>query len=60
MADEVLRRDQNYVTVLAGIEDDADQDIAMLRVHPTTKRLLISASFTGVADTIFSNILGRC
>jgi len=42
MADEILARDQNRITVLGAITDDADQDIRMLRVDPITKRLLIS------------------
>jgi len=46
MADEILKRDQNFVTVLAGVTDDSDQDITMLRVDPITKRLLINASGT--------------
>lgn len=46
MTDEVLKRDQNFVTVLAGVSDDVDKDIIMLRVDPITKRLLISADTT--------------
>ena len=42
MANEVARRDQNYVPVLTGITDDSAQEIRMLRVDPTTGRLLIS------------------
>lgn len=45
--DEVLKRDQNHVTVLAGITDDSNQYITMLRVDPTTKRLKISATGGG-------------
>lgn len=43
MADETLKRDQNHVTVLAGVTDDANQEIKMLRVDPSSKRLLVSA-----------------
>lgn len=39
--DEILKRDQNHVTVLAGVTDDVDKDIVMLRVDPITKRLLV-------------------
>lgn len=46
--DEVLKRDQNFVTVLAGVTDDSDEDITMLRVDPITKRLLVKA--TGIAS----------
>ena len=42
MADEILRRDQNRITVLAGITDDADQDIVMFRIDPISKRLKIA------------------
>lgn len=50
MADEILKRDQNFVTVLAGITNDSDQDITMLRVDPITKRLLINA--TGITPGV--------
>lgn len=45
---EVLKRDQNHITVLGGITNDIDQDVTMLRVDPITKRLLISADFSGL------------
>lgn len=41
MANEILKFDQNSIRVLAGVTDDADQDIMMLRVDPITKRLLV-------------------
>jgi len=44
LADEVLKRDENHVTVLAGVTDDSNEEIKMLRVDPITKRLLVSAS----------------
>lgn len=52
--DEILSRDQNHVTVLAGVTNDSDQDITMLRVDPISKRLLISATSSGggVTDVI--------
>lgn len=52
MADEILKRDQNFVTVLAGITDDSDQEIKMLRVDPTTKRLLVKASGGGSSGLV--------
>lgn len=52
MVDEVLKRDQNRITVLGGITDDSNQDIVMLRVDPVTKRLLISATVTSTANLI--------
>lgn len=42
MANEIGKRDQNSAVVLMGITDDASQDIRMLRVDPTTGRLLVS------------------
>lgn len=44
MSDEILKRDENFVTVLAGVTDDSDQDVTMLRVDPITKRLLVTAT----------------
>jgi hypothetical protein len=52
MANEVLQRDQNHVTVLGGVTDDSNQYITMLRVDPTTKRLLISATGLGTGDVV--------
>lgn len=40
--DEILKRDQNSAVVLGGVTDDSYQYIRMLRVDPTTNRLLIS------------------
>lgn len=42
MANEIILRDQNFVTVLAGVTDNAALEIRMLRVNPTTGRLLVS------------------
>ena len=55
MADEVLKRDQNRVVVLAGVTDDAAQDIVMLRLDPTTKRLKTSAAVTSGIPTFTDN-----
>lgn len=52
MADEIIKRDENRVTVLAGITDDAAQEIRMLRVDPTTGRLKLSMSGIAVAATV--------
>lgn len=49
MADETLKRDQNRITVLAGVTDDSNQFVTMLRVDPTTKRLLC------LSNTILAN-----
>ena len=52
MADEIISRDDNRVTVLAGIKDDASEDILMLRVDPATGRLLTSATGVGSGDVV--------
>lgn len=54
MGDEIITRDQNFVTVLAGITDDSNQYIKMLRVDPTTKRLLVSATGLPGGGTVTS------
>lgn len=58
MADEVLKRDQNHITVLGGITDDSNQFIKMLRVDPTTKRLLVSATSSGAGVTSINTLTG--
>lgn len=57
MASEVLKFDQNSIRVLAGVTDDVDQDIMMLRVDPITKRLLVKANVTGAVSSV-SNVDG--
>lgn len=47
MANEILKRDENRVTVLGGITDDSNQFVTQLRIDPATGRLKVSA--TGVS-----------
>lgn len=47
MASENLERDQNSAVVLGGITDDASQEIRMIRVDPTTNRVLVSFAGAG-------------
>lgn len=47
MANEILQRDENRITVLAGVTDDSNLEIKMLRVDPITKRLLVSSTSSG-------------
>lgn len=56
MADEILKRDQNHITVLGGITDDSDQEIRMLRVDPLTNRLLVTAVGGGGGISTISNL----
>ena len=41
MADEVLQRDLNRVTVIGAVTDDTSKDIFQVRGNPITRRLLI-------------------
>lgn len=47
MANEVLKRDSNNVPVLGAVTNDSDQFIKMLRIDPTTGRLMVSADISG-------------
>ena len=47
MADEILKREDNYKTVAAGVSS-VDEDILMLRVDPITNGLLMNV----IADTL--------
>lgn len=51
---ENLKRDQNHITVLGGITDDSNQSITMLRIDPTSKRLLVSATGGAGGGTVIS------
>lgn len=57
--DEIIKRDQNFVTVGAGVSPDSDQDISMLRVDPVTKYLLIDVSASGAAVGNTGNVAKR-
>lgn len=59
MSSEVIKRDENFRTVGAGIGDDADQDILMLRVDPVTKRLLVNATVGSATSATASQIASR-
>lgn len=59
MSNEVLKRDQNHVTVGGAIGNDSDQDISMLRVDPTTKELLINISSDGTSSGVQRPIAKR-
>ena len=49
---ETAKRDVNYVPVITAVTDDIDQEVAQLRVNPTSKYLKIDALPAG------SNLIG--
>lgn len=51
MAEEILKRDGNHVTVLGGVTDNVAQEVTMLRVDSVTKRLKVSALVTGIGGS---------
>ena len=59
MANEILKRDENHVTVGAGVSNDADQDILMLRVDPVTGYLLADITEVGATSATESQIARR-
>lgn len=59
MANEIISRDQNHVTVGAGVSPDTDLDISMLRVDPVTKYLLVVVSDTGASAGTAGQIAKR-
>lgn len=59
MANEIISRDQNHVTVGAAITDDTDQDVTMLRVDPITKYLLIDITDMGATAGTVAQIAKR-
>lgn len=46
MADEIIKRDLNRVTVSAGVTDDANTDILQIRINATTKRQIVESIST--------------
>lgn len=52
MSDEVLKRDQNSITVLGAVTNDVAQEIRMLRVDASTGRLKVSATGGGGSGTV--------
>jgi len=59
MADEIITRDVNSVTVGAGVSPDSDQDISMFRVDPVTKYLLVDITAGGATSENTGNIASR-
>ena len=60
MASENAQRDDNRVTTLMGVTDDANLETKKLLVDPTTGRLKVTAVVTGGdADAIHDNVAGE-
>lgn len=59
MANEILKRDENHITVGAGVSPDSDLDISMLRVDPVTKYLLVNITDTGASAGTVGQIAKR-
>ena len=57
--DEVLLRDANHRTVGAGVSNDADKDISMLRVDPITNYLMVEIASAGATSATASQIASR-
>jgi len=57
--DEVIKRDQNFRTVGAGVSNDASQDISMLRVDPVTNKLLVNIASGSATSATSSSIASR-
>lgn len=56
---EIIKRDQNYRTVGAGVTQDASKDIEMFRVDPVTKYLLVNIASTATGLQTASQIAKR-
>lgn len=54
MADEILKNDQNRYRVMAGVTNDSLLEVKMLRVDPTTKKLLVDTTSDCVISTLNS------
>lgn len=59
MASEIISRDQNHITMAAGVSNDSAQDILMFRVDPVTKYLLVNITTIGATSAIASQIAKR-
>lgn len=53
MADEIIKRDENRVTAMAGVTDDGNEEIRNLRIDTATGRLKVQAT---VSALVFDDI----
>lgn len=56
---EIIKRDQNHVTVGSAVTSDSDQSVTMLRVDPVTKYLLVDISNGSATSATASQIAKR-
>lgn len=56
---EVLKRDENHVTVAGAVGNDVDQEVFMLRTDPVTNYLLVDISQSGAAVGSGSSVARR-
>lgn len=59
MANEVLKRDQNHVTVGGGVTNDASREVTMLRVDPVSKYVLATISVASSGSAISTQVAKR-
>lgn len=59
MSSEIIKRDQDFRTVGAGVSNDASHDILMLRVDPVTKYLLVNLAATAATSAISVQVAKR-
>lgn len=56
---EIIKRDQNHITVGAAVTNDLSLDITMLRVDPVTKYLLATISSASSSSAASAQIAKR-
>lgn len=59
MTSEIIKREGNYRTVGAGVSNDADKDVLMLRVDPVSKYLLVDVANGSSSSATASQIAKR-
>lgn len=59
MTSEILERDQNHVHVGGAITNDANQEVTMLRVDPSTNYLLAEIAASSVTAGVASQLAQR-
>ena len=59
MTSEIIKRDENRATVGAGVSNDADKDVLMIRMDAVSNRVLCDISSVGVTSATASQIARR-